>query len=122
MSKEVIPSKHNTSFEKIRKTAGEGYDYWLGRELAEVLDYSEYRNFESVLLKAQQACFKSGQEVRYHFVQFNEMIEAGKGAQRERKNIKLSRYACYLIIQNADPSKEIVAHGQTYFAVQSQHP
>lgn len=120
MTQELTPSEPRTPFEKIRKTTEDGFDYWITRELAFVLGYAEYRNFEPVLQKAQQACFNSGQGVEDHFVEFNEMVEIGSGAKRERKNLKLSRYACYLIIQNADPVKEIVAHGQTYFAIQTR--
>jgi DNA-damage-inducible protein D len=75
-----------------------------------------YRNFETVIEKARTACFNSGQRVEDHFVEITEMIEIGKGAQRPIRSIMLSRYACYLVVQNADPSKEIVALGQTYFA------
>lgn len=120
MTKDMTPSEPQTPFEKIRKTGEKGHDYWTTRELAEVLGYSDYRNFEVVLQKAKQACFNSGQAPENHFGEFNEMVEIGSGAKRERKNTKLSRYACYLIIQNADPAKEIVAHGQTYFAIQTR--
>jgi len=116
----LTPGEPQTPFEEIRKETAEGFDYWLSRDLAQVLDYAEYRNFESVLQKARLACLNSGQKDRDHFVEFNDMIEVGKGAQREIKNVRLSRYACYLVIQNANPSKEIVAHGQTYFAVQTR--
>lgn len=90
------------------------------RVLAKVLDYAEYRNFIPVIDKAKIACSNSGQEVPGHFVDFHEMVRIGSGAERPLKNVKLSRYACYLIVQNADPTKPIVANGQTYFAVQTR--
>ena len=79
-----------------------------------------YRHFEAVIEKAKTACFNSGQRVEDHFVGSDQMIEIGKGGQRAVKSVMMSRYACYLVIQTADPSKEIVAQGQTYFAIQTQ--
>ncbi|WP_235848810.1 DNA damage-inducible protein D [Parabacteroides timonensis] len=110
----------NSIFEQIKRIDENGAEYWSARELAKVLEYSEYRNFLPVIEKAKEACINSGQTPSYHFVDFHEMIEIGKGALREFESIKLSRYACYLIVQNADPSKEVVANGQTYFAVQTR--
>ena len=107
-------------FEKIRKTDENGNEYWSARELAKVLEYIDYRNFTSVVNKAKDACKNSGQEINYHFVDVNDMIMLGKGAERQVDSIKLSRYACYLIVQNGDPSKEVIALGQTYFAMQTR--
>lgn len=107
-------------FEAIRRTNEAGGEYWSSRDFSQVLDYTDYRNFEQVIYKARTACFNSGQRIEDHFVDITEMIEIGKGGQREVKTTLLSRYACYLVIQNADPSKEIVALGQTYFAVQTR--
>src|SRR3989338_4664335 len=107
-------------FERIRGTNEAGNEYWSSRDFSQVLGYTDYRNFEQVIHKARTACFNSGQRIEDHFVDITEMIEIGKGGQREVKTTLLSRYACYLIIQNADPSKEIVALGQTYFAVQTR--
>jgi DNA-damage-inducible protein D len=121
MTSELSFSESQMPFEVIRKETAAGFDFWLGRDLAQVLGYgADYRNFEKVLQKAQLACTKSGLEVSDHFGEFNEMVGIGSGAQRERKNVRLSRYACYLAIQNADPSKEMVAQGQTYFAIQTR--
>jgi len=118
---EKTPTVDNASpFEKIRRTNDAGAEYWSSRDFADVLGYSDYRNFEQVISKARLACFNSGQRIEDHFVDITEMIEIGKGGQRSVKTIMLSRYACYLIVQNADPSKEIVALGQTYFAVQTR--
>ena len=88
--------------------------------MAKVLEYSEYRHFIPVLERAKEACKNSGQDITHHFEDILEMIDLGKGAQRRVESVKLSRYACYLIVQNADPSKEVVALGQTYFAVQTR--
>ncbi len=107
-------------FERIRRTNKAGKEYWSSRDFAQVLGYTDYRNFEQVIQKARTACFNSGQRIEDHIVDINDMITVGKGAQREVKAVYFSRYACYLVIQNADPSKEIVALGQTYFAVQTR--
>lgn len=117
----IVPEQPISPFERMRHKNADGGDYWNARELAEILDYAtDYRNFESVIAKAQKACFNSGQKIEDHFVEFNEMVEVGSGAKRARRNTKLSRYACYLIIENANPAKEIIARGQTYFAVQTR--
>jgi len=107
-------------FERIRRTNKTGNEFWSSREFADVLGYTDYRNFETVVGKAKVACFNSGQRVEDHFVDLTEMIEIGKGGQRSVQSVMMSRYACYLAIQNADPTKEIVAMGQTYFAVQTR--
>ena len=84
------------------------------------MEYGDYRNFEAVVEKAKLACFNSGHQVEDHFVDVTEMVRIGSGADRSVKTIYMSRYACYLASQNADPKKEIVALGQTYFAVQTR--
>lgn len=114
------PGGHLSPFERIRHVNEAGNEYWSSRDFAQVLGYADYRNFEQVIEKGRLACFNSGQRVEDHFVEITEMIEIGKGAQRPVKSVMLSRYACYLVVQNADPSKEIVALGQTYFAVQTR--
>ncbi|EKD80195.1 MAG: DNA-damage-inducible protein D [uncultured bacterium] len=107
-------------FEQIKKLNEFHSEYWTARDLAKVLEYSDYRNFETAIKKAKQSCKNSGQSIQYHFVDFTETIEMPKSASKNISNIMLSRYACYLIMQNADPSKEIVAQGQTYFAIQTR--
>lgn len=115
-----LSKKPETIFEQIRQVDEFGNEYWGARQLAKALDYTDFRNFISVIGKAKEACKNSGHEVENHLVDFNEMVPIGSGAQREMESYKLSRYACYLIVQNADPSKEIVATGQTYFAIQTR--
>lgn len=107
-------------FESIRRQAEDGSEYWNARDLAKILGYNRWENFQNVIPKAKTACSNSGHAVFDHFRDVTKMIKTGKGAQREVEDFELSRYACYLIVQNADPSKEIVALGQTYFAVQTR--
>lgn len=122
MAKEIAKSNcgHVSPFERIRRTNEAGNEYWESRNLAEVLEYTQYRNFEAVIEKARLACLNSGHRIEDHFADVSKMVEIGSGANREIKVTLLSRYACYLVIQNADPKKEIVAQGQTYFAVQTR--
>lgn len=115
-----ITKGHLSPFERIKRTNDAGNEYWSSRDFARVLGYSDYRNFEQVIAKARTACFNSGQRIDDHFVDVTDMIEVGKGAKRPAKSVYLSRYACYLIVQNSDPGKEVVALGQTYFAVQTR--
>ena len=104
-------SEQTTPFETIRKNDEAGNEYWPARDLAKILEYNDYRNFLKVVDKARSASENSGQSVADHFVDVTDMIEVGKGAKRQVKNVYLSRYACYLVIQNADPDKEVVALG-----------
>ncbi len=119
MAKELT-HQNMSLFEQIRQTDENGNEFWSARDISKVLEYSEYRHFVPVIERAKEACINSGQQVGYHFEDILEMITTGKTAQREVESVKLSRYACYLIVQNADPSKEVVALGQTYFAVQTR--
>jgi DNA-damage-inducible protein D len=119
MAKEIAKQAMSV-FEQIRQTDENGNEFWAARQLAKALEYTDFRNFLSVIEKAKEACKNSGQKVENHLVEFNEMVSIGSGAEREMNSYKLSRYACYLIVQNADPSKEVVALGQTYFAVQTR--
>lgn len=107
-------------FEIHKKMDPNGKEYWSARDFGKILQYSEYRHFQAVLDRAQLACINSGHNVEQHFVEAQENISIGSGASKLMPTTFLSRYACYLIIQNADPSKEIVAKGQTYFAVQTR--
>lgn len=111
--------RHLSPFEAIRKVAEDGSSYWNARDLAKILGYTEYNKFAKTIDKAKEACRNSGQSVEDHFAHMSEMIQTGKGAKRRFDTVLLSRYACYLIVQNADPSKPLVALGQTYFAVQT---
>ena len=122
MSNNVMRSNggRESPFERIRRVNASGAEFWSSREFTQVLGYSDYRNFEQVIQKARLACFNSGQKVEDHFVDVTEMVDIGSGAQRAIRTVFLSRYACYLIVQNADPAKDIVALGQTYFAVQTR--
>lgn len=108
------------TFEDIRHINVDGAEYWLARELAPVLEYVRWENFDKVLKKAKEACINSNIKVGDHFRDVTKMIDLAKGARREIEDIELSRYACYLIVLNADPRKKIVALGQTYFAVQTR--
>lgn len=119
MAKE-INKRALTIFEQIKQTDGNGNEYWMARHLSKALEYTDFRNFSSVVSKAIEACKNSGQPVENHIVEFSEMVAIGSGAEREMQSYKLSRYACYLVVQNADPCKEVVALGQTYFAVQTR--
>lgn len=119
MAKELSKQGLNL-FEQIKQIDQYGNEYWMARQLAKALEYTDFRNFSSVIAKAIEACKNSGQDVENHIVEFNEMVAIGSGAERAMQSYKLSRYACYLIVQNADPSKEVVALGQTYFAVQTR--
>lgn len=107
-------------FEQIKRTNEIGQEYWSARELYEVLEYIKWDKFLNVIDKAKLACKNSGQEPSNHFPRMEKLIDLPKGAKRDIGDIHLSRYACYLIVQNADPSKEVVALGQTYFAIQTR--
>ena len=107
-------------FEESKQQDDNGTEFWYARELLVLLEYTEWRNFEKVIDKAKIACENSGNIVSDHFVDVNKMVEIGSGAEREIQDVKLTRYACYLIVQNGDPRKEVIALGQTYFAVKTR--
>ena len=111
---------NNTTFENIKHIDDEGKEYWYARELSKVLQYTEWRNFKKVINRAIISCENSNVMVNDHFVDVNKMVEIGSGALREQDDYKLSRYACYLIAQNGDSRKKVIAEAQTYFAVQTR--
>jgi DNA-damage-inducible protein D len=119
MTKQKIITQHHATFEGIRHVDADGNEFWLARVLAKTLDYSEYRHFLPVVERAREACLKIDQRIEDHFEDILDMVEIGSGAKRELSDIRLSRYACYLIVQNGDPSKIVIANGQTYFAMQT---
>lgn len=120
MVKKEITAYTQKTFESIKHIDENGAEFWYARELQVALEYTEWRNFEKSVKRAKEACSASGFVETDHFVDVNKMIDLAKGAQREISDIKLSRYACYLIVMNGDPRKEVIALGQTYFAVKTR--
>jgi DNA-damage-inducible protein D len=108
------------TFEIIKRVDNNNKEYWSSRDLAKVLEYTDYRNFLTAVNKAKLACENSGEAIHNHFVDANEMVQIGSGAEKPVETMYLSRYACYLIVQNSDPTKVVVAKGQTYFAIQTR--
>ncbi|MBA4259081.1 MAG: DNA damage-inducible protein D [Chitinophaga sp.] len=111
--------KLNKSFEESAYEQ-DGLEYWLARELQELLGYTDWRNFLNAIEKAKESCKTTGEAVSDHFVDVNKTIPMPKGASKEVNDIMLTRYACYLIAQNGDPKKEQIAFAQSYFAVQTR--
>lgn len=114
-----IAAYSEQTFEDIKHYTEDGEEFWYARDLQRVLGYTEWRNFTSVIEKAKVACQNSGIDPVGDFVDVNKIVEAG-AAHKDIGDIMLSRYACYLIVQNGDPRKEIIALGQTYFAVKTR--
>ena len=115
-----LKNYNESTFESIKHTNEDGQEFWFARELQEVLEYTEWRNFSGVIDKAIAASENSGANVLEHFVDVNKTIAMPKSASKEIDDIMLSRYACYLIVMNGDPRKEVIAVGQTYFAVKTR--
>ena len=120
MSPDEIVKLHHQTFEEIRQTDEDGNEFWFARDLAPILEYQQWRNFTQVIEKAKISCDKSGQDSANHFAEVSKMVGLGSGARREVQDFQLSRYACYLIVQNGDPTKPVIALGQTYFAIQTR--
>lgn len=108
------------TFESIKHINEYGQEFWYARELAKVLEYKDFRNFEQSIFKAMDACKNSGYDIEDHFGDVTEMVPIGSGAERGFPSYTLSRYACYLTVMNGDPRKEVIAVGQTYFAVKTR--
>lgn len=115
-----LNAKEYQRFEDIKHTTDEGVEFWYARELAPVLEYAKWDNFRKVINKAMLACKNSGFAIEDHFAEVGKTIPMPKGAEKTINDYMLSRYACYLIVQNGDPRKEVIAIGQTYFAIQTR--
>ena len=118
--KRELQENYTNDFESIRHIDEEGREFWYARELQKVLQYNKWDNFEKIIIKAKNACKNTGVTVFDHFTDVGKMVKIGSGAEREQKDLKLSRYACYLIAQNGDSRKKVIALAQTYFAVQTR--
>ena len=115
-----LSTKPHKDFEAIKHTTNEGIEYWNARELMSILGYQKWSNFEFVIQKAQRACFNSNEIVENHFADISKMVQIGSNTVREVKDWRLDRYACYLIAQNGNPQKRVIANAQTYFATQTR--
>ena len=108
------------TFESIKHVNEYGEEYWLARELQGVLEYARWENFNKAIERAKKACTNTGFDVEDLFREVTKMVPLGSGAEREIDDVMLSRYACYLVVMNGDPNKEVIAVGQTYFAVKTR--
>jgi len=118
MEKELITRLHKNFEDFVNHE--DGVEFWFARDLQQLLSYTQWRNFEQVIEKAKLACQTADQEISDHFADVSKMVDIGSGSNREIADIKLTRYACYLIAQNGDPKKEEIAFAQTYFAIQTR--
>lgn len=115
-----LKSINELSFEEIKHINQHGIECWYARELQEVLEYAQWRNFHSVIEKAIESCRTSGNVVTEHFADVSKSISTGYNTEKEIQDYELSRYACYLIVQNGDPRKQVIALGQSYFAIKTR--
>jgi DNA-damage-inducible protein D len=120
MTSNKVTTQHHQTFEGIKQLYDDNSEFWFARDLAPLLEYQDWRNFLQVIEKAKTACEASGYSVADHFGEVTKMVDLGSGAKRGITDYELSRYACYLIVQNGDPSKPVIANGQTYFALQTR--
>ena len=115
-----LEAQQKKLFDDLRHIDEDGNEYWLARELQEALQYAKWENFHKVIKTAQIACKIGQQNISDHFPEVRKMVAIGSGAKRSQVDYKLTRYACYLIVMNGDPRKEVIAWGQTYFAVKTR--
>ena len=115
-----LQAEEYKTFESIKKIRDDGTEFWYARKLSEVLQYKKWENFSKVIDRAKLSCEKSGFKIIEHFPEVRKTIKMPRNAQKEISDYELSRYACYLIVQNGDPRKEVIALGQTYFAIQTR--
>lgn len=115
-----LQAEEYKNFEEIKNIREDGTEFWYARELSKVLQYKKWENFAKVIDRAKLACQNSGFEIDDHFPEVRKMVEIGSNTTRELLDYELSRYGCYLIVQNGNPRKEVIALGQTYFALHKQ--
>jgi DNA-damage-inducible protein D len=116
----TLEKNHHQTFEDLKQLDKNNNEFWYARALSKFLGYADFRNFLKVIKKAKEACINSNHSINEHLVKVTEVLIHGQGAKNSYPSFKLSRYACYLVVQNADPSKPVVASGQTYFAMQTR--
>ena len=119
MVKKEVKAYSQKTFESIKHIDENGTEFWYARELQVALEYAQWRRFQDSVERAKTACEASGLDMADHFADVGKMVDLGSGSQREIADIKLSRYACYLIVMNGDPRKEVIALSKTYFAIKT---